>query len=415
MQRLYTIYVAAVTLLLVLPLAGCGVDSSVTAVPQNKLHLTDDYVLAARFSPQLHDIGRGAAEGYVLLAREDRVADIVNVGYMDNGQLVWSDEGLFFGGMTVEYHLDNKGLKSYPRGADEEFETSRFPGTKENKYISIYNVGILPDGFANRVVTGIGKQLRHWEVPGLLTSIAKCDDGVVAMAQGKELNSVTRSILRNPNNSTVLLKLYPKPQDLAASVLGEIENDESYEYSQYMEQAPCVNGFMYTLATRKPVDYSNEGTQVLREWNIYDGSYREFPLVLEDGKPAHVKGNDIEALDGGLSLDKKTYYWVSWKDGKLRSVDLTTRVVKEVLTLKLSQFDGNMRCIVAGNFLFVLDEFPKSDRLRFSRYNIKTGEKTDYFDIKGILKVDKNRMFRNELRGIAINPNWLKKHTLPQD
>lgn len=74
-----------------------------------------------------------------------------------------------------------------------------------------------------------------------------------------------------------------------------------------------------------------------------------------------------------------------------------------------------MRCIVAGNFLFVLDEFPKSDRLRFSRYNIKTGEKTDYFDIKGILKVDKNRMFRNELRGIAINPNWLKKHTLPQD
>lgn len=56
MQRLYTIYVAAVTLLLVLPLAGCGVDSSVTAVPQNKLHLTDDYVLAARFSPQLHDI-----------------------------------------------------------------------------------------------------------------------------------------------------------------------------------------------------------------------------------------------------------------------------------------------------------------------------------------------------------------------
>lgn len=61
----------------------------------------------------------------------------------------------------------------------------------------------------------------------------------------------------------------------------------------------------------------------------------------------------------------------------------------------------------------MLDEFSKNGRLRFSRYNTKIDEKTGYSDIRGVLKADKNRTFRNEPGGIAINPNWLRKYTLP--
>lgn len=394
-----------------LVLASCAAPSTIKSISQEDARLNNNYVLALRISPQLNEIAWGATEGYVLLAREDGTADIIDVGYMDTGQLVWNKNGLFFSGPAVEYQLTSSGLHTQPRGTDEEYETVRFSSTDEHGYIAVYNVGISEEGDVSRVVVGDGGQPRYWDVSGMLTSIAQCDDKIVGITTSNEVSTAVKLVLSAPNHSEILTQLYPQANSVTDSVIGQVKRDKDYTYNQFMENAPCVNGVIYTMAEKTPVLEQEDGQLVLRAWSIHSNSYRDIPLTAEDGTQPQISLDHITSSEGSVSRDGSHYRWVAWEDGKVRSVDLASGVVQELFTIDLSHYSGGeSRFFFTDTSVFVLDVNAKRDELKFSRYSITNGKKTDYFTIKDLPNVDWLRMPRNIIRDLAINPTWLTGH-----
>lgn len=409
MRKVHRGYSIAVVALALLMVTACSSSSNLKAVSSHEASL-DDVVLALRLSPQLSDIGSGADEGYLLLAKEDGTADVLNIGSMDTGQVVWEDSGLYFSGPDTEYLLSGSGLTDEPRGSHEEYETIRFPLNDSPGYVSVYNVGFSEDSYQNRVVAAAGERPQSWEVPGLLTSISQCGETVVGITSSKELSLDAQTLVDAPEQSEVLLQLYPQPESFEAGVLAQLDRGDTFVFDQFMESAPCVDGTMYTLAYQSPVSDPEERVPVLRAWNTKSGEHVVIPLISEDGAEAQLTPDYTTSVHGHLSEDGASYRWVQVMDGKVRSVDLTSGVVSELFDVELAQLRGESAFVVTENSVFVLNANEARDPLIFSRYEITTGNKTDYFEIKHLRSIDYFRMPRNVIRGMAINPKWLELH-----
>ena len=130
-----------------------------------------------------------------------------------------------------------------------------------------------------------------------------------------------------------------------------------------------MNGVMYTLAEKTPVLEQEDGQLVLRAWNIHSNSYRDIPLITEDGAQPQIGLDHITSSEGSVSRDGSHYRWVAWEDGKVRSVNLTSGVVRELFTLDLSHYNsGESKFFFTDTSVFVLDVNAKRDELKFSHY-----------------------------------------------
>lgn len=126
---------------------------------------------------------------------------------------------------------------------------------------------------------------------------------------------------------------------------------------------------MYTLAEKTPVLEQEDGQLVLRAWNIHSNSYRDIPLITEDGAQPQIGLDHITSSEGSVSRDGSHYRWVAWEDGKVRSVNLTSGVVRELFTLDLSHYNsGESKFFFTDTSVFVLDVNAKRDELKFSHY-----------------------------------------------
>lgn len=395
---------------LVILFAGCACESIAKISPRD-LRLLDEYVLALRLSPQLNRIAWGAHEGYVLLVRADGSADIVNVGYMDNGKLVWNRNGLFFGGPTTEYALEREGIKAHERGVHEEYEAERFSDLNEKGSIAVYNAGIAEDGDIFTIVSSNGDQLNYWDISGFFRSFAHCEDKILGITSSGEVNSEVKRLLSAPLSSDVLMQLYPKPESTQSSIAAQIDRSAGYEYHHFMGSAPCINGVIYILAFKTSTSNSQNTTPVLRVWDSISSAYKDIPLISEDGEPLAIDSEDIDlaAEAGSMNSDNSLYYWVSWRDGKVRAVNLSSGITRELFTVDISYARGQSQFFLTDNKVFVLDVKDDRQEMVFASYSIPSGTKKEYFTIRGLDYVERLRMPRNIIRDMAINPQWLTR------
>lgn len=403
-------FVALILSAALLFLTSCSIPCLEKTISLDEARLSDDIVFALRLSPQLSDIGYGAKEGYVLLAHDDGKLDALNVGFMDNGKLVWTDNGLFFGNSETEYQLTSAGLKSQSRKNSEEYETTRFANAANDGFISLYNTGFTENGYLNRVVVGNGSELQTWDASGMFTSIAQCGEKIVGITDGKELDFATRKILKYPKDSDVLIQLYPQPQTIDERVLGEFYRGSEYEFSQAIEKTPCVDGVMYTLAEKYFFDYPENSEQVLRSWNIASGEHKYIPLKFNNLDAAYFEENDSGEEQGSLTDSASAFLWASFIDGSVNTLDLATGTVSHLFTINLSDPRSDSQFFVTEDDILVLDIDEERDLLTLSNYNIQTQKKTHYLDVKNRNKVNPLLMPRNIIRDIAFNPKWLASH-----
>ncbi|MCI5825345.1 MAG: hypothetical protein MR006_01600 [Arcanobacterium sp.] len=404
--------IVSVAVALIFSLSACSMMSPIKHL-FNRDATSKGSIVAVRISPQLSDIAWGAKEGYVLLSRDDGSSVVIDAGSMDVGQLFWGEDGLFFGGPDEEYQLTDAGLTSLKRGSNQVYETTRFSNPERKEYISIYNAGFAEDGYRNQVVVNLGGKLQTWESSGRFASIAQCGEKIVGITDSEDLFPSVRLTLDSPNESDVLLQLYPKPKDPAASVLAEYHRDGGSPIEHAMRYMPCVKDTVYVLGIQDSISHADSEVEipVLLTWNINSGDRKVLPLVSPNGKRIELNLDDISGVEGHLSSDRSQYRWVSSIDGKVRSVDLSAGVTSELFRVALSYpARGDSQFIFTEHSIFVLDVNKERDPMIFSRYDLETGEHQKFFEIKGVPSINRFLMGRNEIRDMAINPAWLAAH-----
>lgn len=409
--------VAAVLTLALMCSTGCASGQGET-LSVEELRLNSDVVLALRFSPEAYEVTNFNKSGYIVLVKADGSFQAADIGPMDDAEMIWDSDSLYFGGSNSEYQLRESDIVISERSSYQDMETARALLPDGKGFMAVYNVGFEDDddyskGYNQLIVTNEKGVHTELQVSGFADDIATCGDRIVEISEYKYLKESDKEIISAPEHSELVMQMYPRPNSIPESVLVEIEGDPAVEIgTAYSHQIPCVNNKMYALSSKVGVaedgSYYNLGS-VLRVFDINSGEYKTIPLTNADPNSKQLGTEELVIWDGQLSSDNKSYIWVSDYDWTVREVDLQTGVVSEKFKVEVTNPDVPSRVVMTDKFLFVLDEVSNSKPFKLVRYDLSTGQKTDLFEIRDLHTINRRAMTTNGLQAMALNPAWVEE------
>jgi hypothetical protein len=307
---------------LAVALAACGPGGASLesrAVPEASVSLGG--ATAALFlSPQTYTVPDGGGTGYVVLVEPDGTWRAVEHHVMDQGGLIWTDDGLVFADSRFDYRLG------------DTFEKTPSPKTNLQDGLYVLDdgtaVAILNEGFEGSpsqgytsqvVVTADGAAELH-RVEGWHSSNASCDGEVLGIGpQSGRYFEETRGddsqvSLADPTlQPQMLTRLYPL-LDGHEEVLAY---RPAFDFGENQRDLPCEERTVTFLSSY--ADRDGERRAALVHWNVDSGEFVEHELT---GGAFDTDDIALARYDSG-SLVGDRLEWLH-RDGHLMSTDVGT-------------------------------------------------------------------------------------------
>jgi hypothetical protein len=394
---------SAVVLMVGGALMGCSGTASLRdrEVSRDEIQL-GDAVLAAFLSPQSVSFSRGTT-GYLVLVDKDGEFRTLLTEPMDNGQPVWTNDGLFFADSAHDFLLDGAGL-SVVESAKPDYQN----GLVEvgGAVVGVYNHGFTGEsGYRDVVVTFADGVSEATAVEGDYGVVADCGGELVGWSEvpGTLAESDDLVDLDDESSTTrsVLSRLWPGEQ----TVLGV--HDAEGSAGMAVVEAPCLDGVVHVLGSRTVGEQDSTGAYamapVLLSWSTVTSEQVSHDLVDEDGEVLPLTVDHLsQAQYSSTSVAAGALRWLA-PDGVVHSTDLATGVTRELFDTGISQWDGrSASSAFTGDDLYVMAGPSDSEGpLELLRFGLTDGSSEVVLTVDGVsssLSVDL------VLRGVALDP-----------
>ncbi len=309
-------------------LAGCGGTASLQEreVSRDEVRL-GDAVFAAFLSPQSVSFSRGTT-GYLLLVDKDGEFRTLRTEPMDNGQPVWTSDGLFFADSSHDFLLDDEGL-SVVQSPKPDYQNALLE--VGGSVVGVYNHGFVGDsGYRDVVVAYSEGASTTTAVEGDYGIVADCDGELVGWSEvpGTLAESEGLPELDDESSTTrsVLSRLWPTDQE----VLGV--HDAEGSAGTAVVEAPCLDGVVHVLGSRTVGEQDSTGAYamapVLLSWSTVTGERVSHDLVDGMGEVLPLTVDHLsQAQYGSASVEAGALRWLA-PDGVVYSTELATGVTR---------------------------------------------------------------------------------------
>lgn len=346
-----------------LSVVGCGGPADL-GTPPDRL---GDAQYALYFSAPSPDIDGADGRGRVVLVDADGSVAVLPTAGMDNAQLVWTEEGLFFSDLQNDYRLDEAKLTVIESAkTDSQYAMHAMSSSSA---VGIYNLGFSEDGgYTSQIVTTSGDASILAEVEGGYYITTNCD-GII---YGVGIATGPYSVTSDPDTEPVILNQLTGTTDGHELNIGQSTQARD---NAMTAEAPCIDGKIYYVSDSIGGGLEAQVQPVVSMWDIATGEYQEILIEAEGLEEPLIRSDGIGAPQVTTE---------SIREGALQWFGVGNRIMSTNLengqTQKAFEVDGVTDEILSSRALFIKDEVvvmvdsDGSDPYELVRYDRDTGE-----------------------------------------
>lgn len=384
---------------------------------------THNATLAIQLSSQ--PVARGPFDrnlGYMVLSDDSGSIRTFDSGMMFGGQPLWTSHGLFFGGPSDEFIVNDQGLQRISRDIEPHGEFARYEEETISGFVSFYNGGDNPEGYKQPVVVGNAEGNESIDIRGIYTTMGACGSILYAVtdtALAPNLAQQAQDVFRESQDTSVgetsndtildiLVQVYPVESSHDPTVLAAFEKDRNFERAG--SEITCRNSTIYIPFFHRdhPDAQKGDGKDpkaghgAIQAWDVKAHTRTIIPLVHEDGSFLRVTEDEMLPVTGRL-IDGD-YRLVTFS-GQVYSIDLDSGLAEHLHTFDRPDNGGIVAMYeITDNAVYRLDNGQDiHSPLDFSRYVFDTGQHEHLFDVDGLASY---RSTGVTIQGFAVNPEW---------